>query len=203
MVKDYMRGVGQNTAASIADIEGYEVGGKTGTAEKLPRELGNNLVSFMGYAPQENPEIVVYVVIDEPNAWDQAQSSFAQGLCRDILKEVLPFLEVYSTIESKEDVEDNEEDKKKKEDDDEEEDNEPVNDASVMDESGNAFDNITTDVQNNTDAIINEEEEKKKKTDNDDDSDEDSEDDSDNDSRNNSNSNSSSGDEFSDELDIG
>ena len=200
---DAMKKTVENGTARHAQLEGYTVGGKTGTAQKLPRGTGKYLVSFIGCAPTEDPEVVIYAIVDEPDVDNQAQSSFAQGLCRDILKEVLPFLEVYSTIESKENVEDNEEDEKKKEDDDEEEDNEPVNDASVMDESGNAFDNITTDVQNNTDAIINEEEEKKKKTDNDDDSDEDSEDDSDNDSRNNSNSNSSSGDEFSDELDIG
>lgn len=92
LVKEYMRGVVENTAASIADIEGYEVGGKTGTAEKLPREDGNNLVSFIGYAPQDNPEIVVYVVIDEPNDYDQAQSSFAVQLASDIMEEVFPYL---------------------------------------------------------------------------------------------------------------
>lgn len=92
LVKDYMRGVVMESSAKIADIEGYEVGGKTGTAEKLPRSEGKNLVSFIGYAPQENPEIVVYTVIDEPNVYDQAQSSFAVQLAADIMTEAFPYL---------------------------------------------------------------------------------------------------------------
>lgn len=92
MVKDYMRGVVQNTSGKIADLEGYEVGGKTGTAEKLPRNNGKYLVSFIGYAPQENPEVIVYVVIDEANAEDQAQSAFAVQLARDIMEEAFPYL---------------------------------------------------------------------------------------------------------------
>lgn len=55
MVKDYMRGVVENGSGKKANLEGYEVGGKTGTAEKLPRDNGKYLVSFIGYAPQENP----------------------------------------------------------------------------------------------------------------------------------------------------
>ncbi len=50
-----------------AQVEGYDIGAKTGTAEKLPRETGKYLLSYMGYAPQNNPEVLIYVVIDEPN----------------------------------------------------------------------------------------------------------------------------------------
>ena len=49
MVKDYMRGVVENGSGKKANLEGYEVGGKTGTAEKLPRDNGKYLVSFIGY----------------------------------------------------------------------------------------------------------------------------------------------------------
>lgn len=92
LVKQYMRGVVQNTSGKLANIEGYEVGGKTGTAEKLPRSEGKNLVSFIGYAPQEKPEIMIYVVIDEPNDYDQAQSSFAVQMAGDIMQEIFPYL---------------------------------------------------------------------------------------------------------------
>lgn len=92
LVKQYMRGVVQNTSGKLANIEGYEVGGKTGTAEKLPRSEGKNLVSFIGYAPQEKPEIMIYVVIDEPNDYDQAQSSFAVQMASDIMQEIFPYL---------------------------------------------------------------------------------------------------------------
>lgn len=92
LVKEYMRGVVQNASGQRADLEGYEVGGKTGTAEKLPRDNGKYLVSFIGYAPQENPEVVVYVVIDEMNEYDQAQSSYAVQMAADIMREIFPYL---------------------------------------------------------------------------------------------------------------
>ena len=98
MVKDYMRGVVENGSGKKANLEGYEVGGKTGTAEKLPRDNGKYLVSFIGYAPQENPEVVVYVVIDEVNDYDQAQSSYAVQMAADIMKEIFPYLGI-TTVE--------------------------------------------------------------------------------------------------------
>lgn len=104
LVKDYMRGVVQNGSGKLADLEGYEVGGKTGTAEKLPRSEGKNLVSFIGYAPQENPEIAIYVVIDEPNEYDQAQSSLAVQMASDIMKEIFPYLGLSKTSETADDT---------------------------------------------------------------------------------------------------
>lgn len=97
LVKDYMRGVVLEGSGKLADLEGYEVGGKTGTAEKLPRSEGKNLVSFIAYAPQENPEIAIYVVIDEPNEYDQAQSSLAVQMASDIMKEIFPYLGIIQT----------------------------------------------------------------------------------------------------------
>lgn len=92
ILKDYMLGVVQEGTGSSAAVEGYAVGGKTGTAEKLPRGNGKYLVSFIGYAPQENPQVVVYVVIDEPNVAEQASSSYATKLASDIMTEVFPYL---------------------------------------------------------------------------------------------------------------
>lgn len=78
---------------------GYMIGGKTGTAEKLPRGTENYLVSFIGFAPADDPQIVIYTVIDEPNAKDQASARFATLLTKDILTEVLPYLNVFQTEE--------------------------------------------------------------------------------------------------------
>lgn len=94
VVKDYMRGVVTEGTGKTAAVEGYDVGGKTGTAEKLPRRNGKYLVSFIGYAPQKNPQVVVYVVINEPNVAEQANSGLATQLSADIMKEVLPYLGV-------------------------------------------------------------------------------------------------------------
>lgn len=56
---------GVNTTGTAARVEGYTIGGKTGTAEKVPRGSGKYVVSFIGFAPVENPQVVVYVVVDE------------------------------------------------------------------------------------------------------------------------------------------
>ena len=80
---------------STAALVGYSIGGKTGTAEKYPRGRGNYLVSFIGAAPMDDPEVVVYVIVDQPHVKDQAHSTYAQEVVRDIMKEILPFLGVY------------------------------------------------------------------------------------------------------------
>ena len=92
IVKDYMLGVVQEGTGTKAAVEGYDVGGKTGTAEKQPRGNKKYLVSFIGYAPQENPEVVVYAVIDEPNVAEQASSAYAMQLASDIMKDIFPYL---------------------------------------------------------------------------------------------------------------
>lgn len=94
IIKDYMYGVVEEGTGSSAAVEGYAVGGKTGTAEKLPRRNGKYLVSFIGYAPQDNPQVVVYVVIDEPNAAYQANSGFATEMASNIMKDIFPYLGV-------------------------------------------------------------------------------------------------------------
>lgn len=78
---------------------GYRIGGKTGTAEKYPRGTGNYVVSFMAFAPAENPQLVCYVVIDEPNVAQQASAKYAAVLCKDILTEVLPYMNIFQTEE--------------------------------------------------------------------------------------------------------
>lgn len=78
---------------------GYMIGGKTGTAETLPRGNGEYIVSFMGFAPAENPELVIYTVIDRPNVYAQASAKYATVLTKDILTEVLPYLNIQKTEE--------------------------------------------------------------------------------------------------------
>ncbi len=101
ILKDYMLGVVQEGTGSLAAVEGYDVGGKTGTAEKLPRGNGKYLVSFIGYAPQENPEVVVYVVVDEPNVPGQASSSYATELSSKIMTEIFPYLGIEKSADAK------------------------------------------------------------------------------------------------------
>ncbi len=98
---------GNLPSGRLARVAGYAMGGKTGTAQKLPRTDNKYLVSFIGFAPVDNPQVLCYVVIDEPNAADaksQASSSYAQELFKNIMKEALPYLNIYPTEEIPEDM---------------------------------------------------------------------------------------------------
>ena len=94
IIKDYMLGVVAEGTGSAAAVKGYDVGGKTGTAEKLPRDNEKYVLSFIGYAPQENPQVVVYVAIDEVNSASPSDGKLAPGLAADIMKEIFPYLGV-------------------------------------------------------------------------------------------------------------
>ena len=81
--------------ASPARVKGYVIGGKTGTAEKQPREKKNYLVSFVGFTPVDKPQLAIYVVIDQPHVADQAHSTYATEFASGVLKDVLPMLGIY------------------------------------------------------------------------------------------------------------
>lgn len=87
-------------------VAGYKVGGKTGTAQKLPRSANNYLLSFAGFAPADDPQVLVYVVIDTPNlpGQEQAHSTFATEIFQKILKEVLPYMNVFPDTDVAEEV---------------------------------------------------------------------------------------------------
>lgn len=93
-IKEYMRMVVTEGTGTKTQVDGYDIGGKTGTAEKLPRDNGNYVLSFIGYAPQENPEVVVYVVIDEPNTDNQSNSALVTELSQQIMADVFPYLNI-------------------------------------------------------------------------------------------------------------
>lgn len=98
-MKMYLANVCSLGTGTTAVPAGYLIGGKTGTAEKQPRKNGNYVVSFMGFAPVDDPQVVVYVVIDEPNVEDQPHSSFAQELAKSIFTEILPYMHIFRTEE--------------------------------------------------------------------------------------------------------
>ena len=68
------------------------IGGKTGTAQTLPRKNQQYVVSFMGYAPADNPQIAIYVVVDRPNTDYQPDAKYATRIVRAVLTEALPYL---------------------------------------------------------------------------------------------------------------
>lgn len=95
MIRSYLYATVSEGTAATAKVNGYSMGGKTGTAQKIPRADKKYLVSYIGYVPQENPQLVVYVIIDEPNIEDQAHSTYAQNVAKEILEEILPYMNIY------------------------------------------------------------------------------------------------------------
>ena len=103
-ILEYTRAVvmeegGDRRTGKTARPAGYAIGGKTGTAETLPRGNREYVVSFMGYAPADDPQIAIYVVVDRPNAAKQDDAKFATKIVRNVLTEVLPYLGIYMTEE--------------------------------------------------------------------------------------------------------
>lgn len=95
-VREYMGMSVTSGTSKFSKVQGYSMGGKTGTAEKLnEKKKGNYLVSFIGFAPLDKPEMVIYVVVDTPNVEQQASSKYPQYLAQAILSEVLPYMNIY------------------------------------------------------------------------------------------------------------
>lgn len=97
-LKSYLYDTVAEGTGRYAKVAGYSMGGKTGTAQKSvggSKDEDDYLVSFIGYLPQDDPELVIYVVVDEPNTKEQAHSTYAQNIAREILEEALPYLNIY------------------------------------------------------------------------------------------------------------
>ena len=93
-IRSYMQASVQEGTSRTSKVEGYSSGGKTGTAEKLPRGNKKYVVSFITFAPVDDPQVLLYVVVDEPNAEEQADSKYPQYIAQGILSELLPYLNV-------------------------------------------------------------------------------------------------------------
>ena len=99
-VKGYMTSTVADGTGATAKVDGYSMGGKTGTAQKRGRDGVNYVVSFIGFAPVDDPQLMIYCVVDEPNVEEQYHSTYAQNIAREILEEVLPYLNIYRDEEA-------------------------------------------------------------------------------------------------------
>ena len=98
-IKDALyRTVSEGTGKAAA-VEGYEIAGKTGTAEKIPRSAKNYLLSFCGFAPVYDPQVLVYVTVDTPHVEDQPHSTYASGVFSKIMGDILPYLNVFPSVD--------------------------------------------------------------------------------------------------------
>ena len=104
-LRSYLKSTVEEGTAAPAQVIGYSIGGKTGTAEKRPVSAKKYLVSFIGCEPAEDPEVAYYVIIDEPHVKDQAHSTYATEFSSKVMKRVLPFLGQYaSSSQTKQDA---------------------------------------------------------------------------------------------------
>lgn len=101
LIRQYCRAVVMDAHGTgrTARPAGYVIGGKTGTAETYPRDNDEYVASFIGYAPADNPKIAIYVVVDRANETRQDDAKYATGIVRNILTEVLPYLNIFMTEE--------------------------------------------------------------------------------------------------------
>ncbi len=85
---------------SNAIIEGYRIGGKTATSEKLPRSSNKYISSFLGVAPADDPQVIALLTIDEPEGVYYG-GTIAAPVVRDIFENILPYLGIYPEYEQK------------------------------------------------------------------------------------------------------
>lgn len=94
-VRNALESVVANGTGRNAYIEGHSVGGKTGTAQKVNNGrymVGNYIVSFIGFTPVSNPELIVYVAIDYPKGITQYGGTVAAPVAKEILSDSINIL---------------------------------------------------------------------------------------------------------------
>ena len=96
LLRTYLKATVDTGLAKNAKVAGYSMAGKTGTAQKLPRADNKYVISFLGYAPAEDPKFVVYVIIDEPEVEGYNGSSQpVLWLTKNIMTDLLPYMNVF------------------------------------------------------------------------------------------------------------
>lgn len=102
LVRFALESVVANGSGRNAYIENYRVGGKTGTAQKVQDGHymdGNYILSFIGFMPADDPEIVVYVAVDHPVGVVQYGGTVAAPIAKSILEAAIPALDIKSSTE--------------------------------------------------------------------------------------------------------
>ena len=100
LLKEGLRMCVESGTGTKVAIDGYTISGKTGTAEKYPRGTDEYLLSFIGFAPYDTPEVVCYVVLDNPNVEEKQTSSMVNEIWKNIMTEVLPYMDIFSDVQT-------------------------------------------------------------------------------------------------------
>ncbi|MBR1740042.1 MAG: PASTA domain-containing protein [Ruminococcus sp.] len=93
-MREILKGVVEEQKGSNAYIQGYSIGGKSGTSQKLDVTGGETLYvsSYCAFAPAEDPEVLMLVMVDQPTGENYYGSQVAAPICVEVLSEVLPYM---------------------------------------------------------------------------------------------------------------
>lgn len=97
-MRDILRQVVEEGGGKKAYIEGFSIGGKTATSQKLPRGSGKYIASFIGFAPVDNPKVIAMCIIDEPQGVYYG-GTIAAPVIKELYENILPYLEISSDKE--------------------------------------------------------------------------------------------------------
>lgn len=97
-MRDILRQVVEEGGGKKAYIEGFSIGGKTATSQKLPRGSGKYIASFIGFAPADNPKVIAMCIIDEPQGVYYG-GTIAAPVIKELYENILPYLEISSDKE--------------------------------------------------------------------------------------------------------
>lgn len=95
-MKNLMEKVVSDGGGKKAYIEGYAIGGKTATSQKLPRNSGKYIASFIGFAPVDNPQVIAMCIIDEPKGIYYG-GTIATPVIANLFENILPYLKIEKT----------------------------------------------------------------------------------------------------------
>ena len=95
-MREILESVVAEGTGNKAQVEGYRIGGKTATSQKLPRGSGKYIASFMAFAPADDPQVMALVLIDEPDGVYYG-GTVAGPVMRDLLTNILPYLNIEKT----------------------------------------------------------------------------------------------------------
>ena len=97
-MKKILEGVGSEGGGTKAYIDGYSIGGKTATSQKLPRGSGKYISSFIGFAPADNPQVIAMCLIDEPTGVYYG-GTIAAPVVKTLYENILPYIGIERSVQ--------------------------------------------------------------------------------------------------------
>ena len=97
LMKQLLESVVSEGGGKRCYIDGYRIGGKTATSQKLPRGSGKYIASFIGFAPADNPQVIAMCIIDEPEGIYYG-GTIAAPVIREVFENILPYLGIEQEV---------------------------------------------------------------------------------------------------------